>query len=179
MIYFTSDLHLGHRAIIRMTGRPFLDVTEMNETLIKRYNDRVHADDTVYLLGDLSFRIPVEEANALIARLNGNKIFIAGNHDAQYRRDLFSDVGDYKAVGLDGFYWVMMHYPLADWNRKFHGAIDLHGHCHGHKEDNEKNRHDGLLRYDVGVDANDFAPVSIVEIEKFFFLRNGIPHSGD
>ncbi len=42
MIYFTSDLHLGHRGIIGMQNRPFENVQEMNQVLIRNYNVVVH-----------------------------------------------------------------------------------------------------------------------------------------
>ena len=45
----------------------------------------------------------------------------------------------------------------------------LHGHQHNHKEYNTKNKQNGILRYDVGVDANDMAPVSAEEIIEFWF----------
>ena len=47
MIYFTADLHLGHRAVIHMQDRPFEDVDEMNRTIISNYNAIVGSDDTV------------------------------------------------------------------------------------------------------------------------------------
>jgi calcineurin-like phosphoesterase family protein len=73
MIYFTSDLHMGHEAVIRMQNRPFVNADDMNRVLIENYNSVVHKDDTVYLLGDVCFRIGVEKANELIASLKGKK----------------------------------------------------------------------------------------------------------
>lgn len=35
MIYFTSDLHLGHEAVIRMQNRSFANADEMNRMLIE------------------------------------------------------------------------------------------------------------------------------------------------
>jgi len=61
MIYFTSDLHLGHRGIITMRDRPFADVSEMNRTLITNFNSAVHRDDTVYILGNLAHHMQVED----------------------------------------------------------------------------------------------------------------------
>ena len=55
MIYFTSDLHLGHRGIIEMQNRPFENIQEMNQVLIRNYNAVVHKNDTVYILGDIYF----------------------------------------------------------------------------------------------------------------------------
>ena len=60
MIYFTSDQHLGHPAIISMQKRPFRNVGDMNRTIISNYNSMVHKDDTVFILGDICHRLPVE-----------------------------------------------------------------------------------------------------------------------
>ena len=56
MIFFTSDLHLGHKNIIRLCGRPFESVEEMDEILIDNWNKKIHRCDTVYILGDILFR---------------------------------------------------------------------------------------------------------------------------
>ena len=53
MIFFTSDLHLGHKNIIRLCGRPFESVEEMDEILIDNWNKKIHRCDTVYILGDI------------------------------------------------------------------------------------------------------------------------------
>ena len=112
MIYFTSDLHLGHPAIIHMRNRPFTDVEDMNQKLINNYNSLVKKNDTVYILGDICHRLKVEEANELISKLNGKKILVSGNHDKKYSRSLFSEICDFKTVSLHGQYFVLMHYPL-------------------------------------------------------------------
>ena len=55
------------------------------------------------------------------------------------------------------------------WNGKRRDAIQLHGHIHSKGPDyNERNRERGILRYDVGVDANSYAPISLPEIVEFF-----------
>ena len=51
MVYFTADMHFGHRAIINMQSRPFESVEEMNRVLLQNFNSVVHKDDTVYILG--------------------------------------------------------------------------------------------------------------------------------
>lgn len=50
--WFTADLHFGHANIINYSGRPFADVTAMNQALIERWNASIHPDDTVWVLGD-------------------------------------------------------------------------------------------------------------------------------
>ena len=61
-----------------------------------------------------------------------------------------------------------MHYPMLSWPKKNSGSIHLHGHIHARQDYNLKNREEGILRYDVGVDANQYMPVSLQQILSFF-----------
>ena len=81
MIYFTADMHFGHKAIITMQNRPFESVEEMDRVLLQNYNAVVHKDDTVYILGDICHHIKIEQADELIKKMNGKKYLIKGNHD--------------------------------------------------------------------------------------------------
>lgn len=173
MIYFTSDLHLGHRAAINMCNRPFADIDEMNRVLIDNINSKIKQNDTLYILGDLCFRIPVEEANALISQINGKKILIKGNHDKRYNPALFERIFDFLEVNLNGHNFSLMHYPMVEWPKSRHGSIHLHGHQHNKPEYNIKQKENNILRYDVGVDANNFFPVSIEDILLFFDVNKG------
>ena len=56
MILFTSDLHLGHKNILKLCNRPFSSIEEMDATLIENWNKKVHKNDQVYILGDLMYR---------------------------------------------------------------------------------------------------------------------------
>ena len=170
MIWFTSDLHLGHRSAISMNGRPFEDVEEMNEALIRRYNEVVAADDTVYILGDLCYRMPIEEADQLIGRLNGKKTLLKGNHDKNYDESLFEGIYDFLEIHVDGLNISLMHYPMLEWPKSHYGAVHLHGHSHNAPEYNQEQRTQNILRYDVGVDANHYSPVSLQMIRDFFSL---------
>lgn len=167
MIYFTSDLHLGHEAVIRMQNRPFANADEMNRILIENYNSVVHKNDTVYLLGDICFRIGVEYANELIASLKGKKYLIRGNHDKKYNENLFEEVRDFMTISADGLHISLMHYPMLSWPKSHYGSIMLHGHIHADESYNLSNRDNGIKRYDVGVDANGYMPVSINQIDGF------------
>ena len=87
MIFFTSDLHLGHENCIRLCNRPFSSIEEMDETLIENWNHKVTGKDTVYILGDLIYRSqkPPEE---YLRRLRGKKHLILGNHDRGMDQEL-------------------------------------------------------------------------------------------
>lgn len=172
MVFFTADLHFFHENIIKHTQRPFHTVDEMNRTLIRRWNDKVTSEDEVYILGDFTMKGPDIAASVLYS-LKGKKHLIRGNHDgfvdnARFDQTLFASVRDYMELKRYNTHFVLFHYPIAEWNGYGRGAIALHGHQHNHKDYNIKNQKDGLLRYDVGVDANDMAPVSAEEIILFF-----------
>lgn len=168
MVYFTSDLHLGHGAIIKMQQRDFESVEEMNRVLIRQFNAVVGKRDVVYFLGDICHRLPVEEASRLIGKLNGKKILVKGNHDKEYDVALFEEICDFKTISLNGVYFALMHYPLLSWPKMRSGSIHLHGHIHEKEIYNLQNKQAGIKRYDVGVDANHLYPVSVNQIIDFF-----------
>ena len=168
MIYFTADLHLGHNAIIGMQDRPFATVEQMNKALIDNYNAVVRKNDTVYILGDICHRVTVDKANEFISKLNGKKILIKGNHDKVYDPELFEDIGDFMTISMLGHTFAMMHYPMLSWPKSHHGSFQLHGHVHSREADNEMNRKNKIRRYDVGVDANNYYPVTARQILDFF-----------
>jgi len=100
VIYFTSDLHLGHRGIITMQNRPFKTVEEMNRILIQNFNACVGKGDTVCILGDICHHMPVEAANDTISSLHGTKYLVKRNHDKKYAEGLFEDICDFKVTSL-------------------------------------------------------------------------------
>jgi len=168
VIYFTSDLHLGHRGIITMQNRPFQTVEEMNRILIQNFNACVGKGDTVYILGDICHHMPLERANDMISSLHGKKYLLKGNHDKKYEEGLFEEIFEFKAVSLNGETIALMHYPMMSWPKSRQGSIHLHGHIHADSDYNRINREQGIKRYDVGVDANNFIPISIKQILQFY-----------
>ena len=77
---FISDLHFGHNNIIRFDNRPFQSVEEMDETLISNWNNKINKNDTVYILGDISW-YPKDKTAEILSTLKGNKYLLTGNHD--------------------------------------------------------------------------------------------------
>ena len=138
MNYYITDLHLGHVNAIGFDGRPFADVTEMNETLIHRWNNTVNRADTVYVLGDFIW----EKESLWLAwleRLTGNKVLIRGNHDprqfSQATKRFFQDIADYKEITDTGRHVILCHYPMpfhrAGYDEK---CFMLYGHVHNTRE---------------------------------------------
>ena len=84
-------------------------------------------------------------------------------------KSLFEEIYDYKEFKHEKIKYVLMHYPIMEWNGSRHGgSIHLHGHIHSNGLYNEENRMNGILRYDVGVDANNYYPVSLRYIRSYF-----------
>lgn len=165
-IYVTSDLHLFHNNIIKYENRPFSNVDNMNESLIRNWNDLVTNDDLVYILGDLSFG-SMKKTNNILKRLNGDKILIKGNHDVNIDAEQFVSIHDYLEINYRGKKIVMCHYPLVLYN----GDIHLYGHVHSNTGthrlcQNIKNS------YNVGVDVNNYKPVNLDEILKKYIDGN-------
>lgn len=156
-LWFTSDTHFGHKNVIKYCNRPFQTVEEMDEVLIKNWNSRICPNDVVYHLGDVAFR-SVEETNAILKRLNGKKILIRGNHDKKINSSLFEGVYNYYELKVQDKFIVMCHYAMRVWNKSHHGSYHLYGHSHGTLPQHG-------LSMDVGVDANEFKPISFEEIK--------------
>jgi calcineurin-like phosphoesterase family protein len=154
MKIFTSDLHHMHNRIVEFTNRGE-STTQENHTqwLTDVWNKNVSSGDLVYHLGDFSFAKKYDDIALFMQKLNGQKIFIKGNHDKRENLDLMVKDGliaawyDYKEIKLQDIPTVLFHFPIASWHRQSHGAIHLHGHCHG----NFKDYRGKML--DVGIDS--------------------------
>lgn len=168
MIYFTSDMHFNHRNILRLCNRPFENINEMNQNLINNWNRTVNKNDEVYILGDFGFFEDNDEVNLILSQLNGKKYLIQGNHD-RFIRDKnknyhFEWIKDYYRLKWNKQIFILSHYPMYEWDGFFRGSIMLHGHIHTNNKD-KKQLTDKLGKiYDVGVDANDYKPISAEEI---------------
>ena len=176
MIWFTSDLHLGHAKVLEFAGRPWDAIGEMNEALVANINARVAPTDTLYVLGDYSFKIGLETAYALRQKINCRDIhLVPGNHDKDWTRPEVAGAFTVEPMITtikvnDGRQKVVLsHFPLADWPSMRRGSWHLHGHIHSSGGDyNAFNLRQNVFRYDVGVDANAYAPVSLDEISEWF-----------
>lgn len=191
--WFTSDLHIGDRAIARWRGFGE-DVEAHDDLILGRLEACLQARDELWILGDVC-RPRVEDVVHLRAALPCEHVnIIVGNHDSRSkfttvqgfeRVDYYGHVGKHKR---DGYRFVLSHYPMLDWDRAYHGAFMLHGHIHSLPAEQESRPGHGVVppdrnhggmgmsgynqqmrdaacrRYDVGVDANDYAPVSAEQI---------------
>lgn len=169
MIYFTSDLHLNHKNILKYEERPYNDVLEMNTDYIQKWNAKVSQEDTVYVLGDFCFVKTVSETEEFLSKLNGHKILIKGNHDhsSVYKAKGWDRIYDYYELEINDTLVCLFHYPIAVWNCKHHGSIHLFGHIHSNKLDHHPMTYDLGRAYNVGVDIFG-EPVTLEEILKHY-----------
>ena len=180
-IWFLSDEHYFHRNIILYASRPFSNVQEMNQGLIERHNSVVKDSDEVWHLGDFSFK--ENEIPNILKQLKGLRHYIVcGNHDscfaghkkheaAKQRYLLYGFAGVHQNVMNFEGQFNLSHLPYlgggdnsekerySAFRLKDEGKILLHGHLHSKPE----NRIRGKM-FDVGVDSNNYFPISIDEI---------------
>lgn len=163
-IWFTSDHHFGHSNIIKYCNRPFVDVDDMNESMIKKWNDRVGKNELVWYVGDFCLDKKPEK---FLYRLNGQKHLIKGNHDHEPKLEHgWSSIQDYREIRHEKQHIVLFHYSMRVWNRSHYGAWQLYGHSHGTLQDDLT-----ALSIDIGVDNHDYKPISFEEVQAAMALK--------
>jgi calcineurin-like phosphoesterase family protein len=170
-VFFTSDTHFNHGNIIEYCQRPFKNVDAMNEKIINNWNSVVGEDDIVFHLGDFCLGGSAEW-NKVLDRLNGHIYLTYGNHDLKNIRQGVSDRFEYVGmqmrieIGKQKIY--LNHYPFLCFEGGYKDVWQLFGHVHTRK--NNTGVDAGRLQYlyptqyDVGVDNNDFTPVSYEQV---------------
>ena len=172
-VFFTSDTHFYHSNIINFCGRPFKNVEVMNETLIANWNSVVGPDDIVFHLGDFCLGGSAEWTN-ILNRLNGKIYLIVGNHDIKNLRQGYYSHFEHIAmqmhieVGKQKIY--LNHCPFLCYGGAYRDTWQLFGHVHTSKQNTgiDAPRLHMLFptQYDVGVDNNNFTPVSFEQVKR-------------
>ena len=174
--FFTADLHFGHSEIINYCERPFKDVSEMNSVLINNWNSRVTNNDHVYIIGDLYYggrdAAGIDEAVAIVKKLNGILHLVAGNHDFPYLKNmdyhyLFADVDQIRYLKHEGKNIFMCHYPIAEWSGYFRGSLHIYGHIHNQKSSAYQYMAGTKHALNAGVDICDFTPVTLDDLIRY------------
>lgn len=133
-VFLTSDTHFGHAGICKFKNydgspvRPWDDVNEMDEEMVKRWNETVRPKDKVYHLGDVVIN---RRALGIMSRLNGDKVLIKGNHDIFRLEDYTKHFRDIRAYHvMNGC--ILSHIPVGkDSIARF--GTNIHGHTHGNR----------------------------------------------
>jgi len=170
-MFYTADLHLGHANIIKYCNRPFKDIDQMNETLIRNWNSRVKPDDTVIHNGDFCFKntpggkegegtVGVS-AQEWLKKLNGHIVFVRGNHDRGNSLNTHIEKLYIRYGGID---ICVVHRPEdCDLNMKYNFVGHVHNEWTFQKRDEAGSE---IFLINVGVDCWNFMPATLEEIMK-------------
>ena len=172
--FFTSDTHFNHANIIKFCNRPFKDVEQMNDVMIANWNSVIGKDDTVFHLGDFCLG-GAAEWTKILDRLNGKIYLIMGNHDLKNIRQGFISRFEHVAmqmrieIGKKRIY--LCHYPFLCFEGSYKDDVwHLFGHVHTRRSNSgiDAGRLQYLYptQYDVGVDNNNFTPVSFGQVKR-------------
>ena len=185
--FLVSDTHFGHKGVchfMRKDGetklRPWDTAEEMDEEMVKRWNERVKPSDKVYHLGDVVIN---RKALGIMRRLNGDKVLIRGNHDIfrddEYREH-FRELRAYHV--MNGM--IFSHIPLhPDSLGRF--GVNVHGHLHSDRVmktgksiafgNGAFTPHEIDTRYHcVCVEQTDFAPILFEDVIKRIEEEGGV-----
>ncbi len=167
-MFFIGDTHFGHANIIKYCKRPFSSAQEMDEMLIKYWNETVEPSDTVYHVGDFAFDRHPEK---YLSRLNGTKHLIKGNHDKQPNtKQGWASINDYREIRVEGQIIILFHYACRVWDKSHKGSWMLYGHSHGTLSDDINS-----LSIDVGADNHNYRPISFNEVKRIMAKKTFKP----
>ena len=131
-VFLVSDTHFGHAGVCRFTHqdtdvkiRPWTDPDEMDEDMVRMWNETVRPNDKVYHLGDVVIN---RKALGIMRRLNGDKVLIRGNHDIfrdEEYREYFRELRAYHV--MNGM--ILSHIPVHEESLGRFG-VNIHGHLH-------------------------------------------------
>ena len=184
-VFLVSDTHFGHTGVCRFTRndgvtklRPWDSAEEMDEAMVKAWNERVKPTDKVYHLGDVVIN---RKALKIMSRLNGDKVLIRGNHDIfpddEYRR-YFRELRAYHV--MNGM--ILSHIPLhSDSLGRF--GVNIHGHLHSNRVKKatginatgevEYGDENDLRYHCVCVEQTDFKPILFEDVIKRIEAEGG------
>lgn len=132
--YLVSDTHWGHAGVCRFLNadgsklRPWDNFEEMDEAMVKAWNETVKPEDKVYHLGDVVIN---RRAFKTLGRLNGRKVLIKGNHDIFHLEEYLEYFDDIRAYHvMNGM--ILSHIPIhVESMGRF--SCNVHGHLHSNR----------------------------------------------
>jgi len=162
--YFVSDLHIGHKNILKYDNRPFNSIEEHDQVIIDNINKVCEENSLLFILGDISMTSDMNYLRKLFKQIKCQLVLVKGNHDSHLKesflKEIFIDVKDYLELKTEqAGKLILSHYPFHSWNGSHRGNIHLYGHVHTTKLDlNGKS-------FNVGVcNSPTYSPFSIEDI---------------
>lgn len=176
--FLSADAHFGHDNIIKYCGRPFKDVVEMNEKMIKLWNEKTKPGDVVYHIGDFCFHGGDQggktKAQFWEQQLNAKIVHVRGNHDVNNGvRALITDA----IMHFGDLIFFVTHVPptMKLEVPEFCDAV-ICGHVHEKWkfQYDSKSSEITVPIINVGVDVWKFQPVEINDLIGFYYqIING------
>lgn len=173
-VYFTSDLHIGHKKEFVYLARGFESIEEHDEAILANWNATVSEKDEVYLLGDVMLN-DKEYGLEILRKLNGHIHIIRGNHDTDEKIKKYAECDNvvevvaaaYLRAGKNTLY--LSHYPTLVSNRKQIQVNNIRANIYGHTHQKTNFFDDGVhgehpYMYHVGVDSHNLRPVLLEEV---------------
>lgn len=176
--FFIADTHFGHQGVCELLSedgsklRHWNNAAEMDEELVKNWNEVVRPNDKVYHLGDVAIK---HQALKILERLNGDKVLIKGNHDIHKLRHYtpyFRDIRAYHVMDKI----ICSHIPVhPDSKGRF--RANIHGHTHARRVMTRHDWYNGTtlmignqeidsFYFCVSVEQIDYRPIPYDEILK-------------
>ena len=177
-VFIISDTHFGHAGVCRFLRedgvtklRPWDNTDEMDEALVKAWNDTVRPNDKVYHLGDVVIN---RKALSTLYRLNGDKILIKGNHDIFRLEEYTPFFRDIRASHvMDGM--IFTHIPIhKDGLYRF--GTNIHGHLHANRVMMDNGYGKKVIDpsyFNVSVECIDFKPILFEDLKKSVVEQGG------
>ena len=158
-IYFFSDFHAKHSKSFILEPRGFKDADEGLNIVIKNWNEKVPTNAIAFLLGDTvvgAGRDSHQVFNDILNSLNFSELYIMpGNHNAGFRQcfeanyntgkidseykltfslnggnKLVHLIPNYFEIFIQGYMFVLSHYPILSYNGLSKDTIHIFGHSH-------------------------------------------------
>jgi calcineurin-like phosphoesterase family protein len=165
-IYVSSDPHFCHKRILEFTGDDgklirgdkFKSIEEHDEYIVSQHNSVVGKEDLWYCLGDVYFN-DQKRATELLARMNGTKRLILGNHDDGKDKVLqlhFQKILVWRV--FKEFNCVLTHIPLHETSINEKVQYNIHGHIHQNLSPTDKHINLSMEALD------DYKPILLEEL---------------
>lgn len=158
--FLIADTHFGDNNIIKMDPErlQFSTVEEMDNTMIKYWNETVGVDDKIFVLGDFISKNDKDYILQTVNQLNGKIILIRGNHDTDeickiLRNETKVEVIDFPIV-MDGF-WFLSHEPM------FVTETAPYANFFGHVHSNPMYKTVSTRSYCVSAERTNFTPIEV------------------
>ena len=175
-VFFTSDTHFGQQRTLELSRRPFVDVEEMDLTMISNWNKTVTNNDVVFHAGDFCDPDNLPLLQRLLLSLNFSELnWTLGNYDRKIKNEIVKIVNsisslrkirlydntqnEFAKISHAGHNYVVVHEP-CDFEYDVKDHLFLYGHIHGRAFAKRNG-------FDLAADYHQYTPISIDDVAWF------------